>query len=287
MEARRHRACGAQVPVTSAPTRARAGRAQLNRRVAVMCTVLATCATVQERPEQGLRAPCRAAGVRKGRTMPTATATSLDMRGKTITTFIAYAAARRLAEMAQGQTLELLTDAGDAIDNDIRAWCRATEQELSSAARGDGTCRYTIAPPSSPPPPGRRLAAVISDPGLQELLSPLGFALAAALEGTVVSLYFQGPAVRVLAKGFTEKLHGPGRPFSRFARAGLAQAGHIAAQEKIGQLQTLGAHLYICGPSMQHFKVAKTDLAFGDVTIAEYLTFMEIMANADIHLFVQ
>jgi hypothetical protein len=38
---------------------------------------------------------------------------------------------------------------------------------------------------------------------------------------------------------------------------------------------------------MQHFKVANRDLAFGDVTIAEYLTFMEIMANADIHLFVQ
>ena len=105
--------------------------------------------------------------------MSTATSTSLDMRGKTITTFIAYAAARRLAEMAEGQTLELLTDAGDAIDNDIRAWCRATGQELASAERGDGTCRYMIAQPSSPPP-GRRLAAVISDPGLEELLSPLG-----------------------------------------------------------------------------------------------------------------
>ena len=38
---------------------------------------------------------------------------------------------------------------------------------------------------------------------------------------------------------------------------------------------------------MQHFNMAKTDLAFDDVTIAEYLTFMEIMANADIHVFVQ
>jgi predicted peroxiredoxin/TusA-related sulfurtransferase len=219
--------------------------------------------------------------------MSTATSTSLDMRGKTITTFIAYAAARRLAELAEGETLELLTDVSDAIDNDIRAWCRATGQDLASAEHGDGTCRYVIGKPSRPPRPGQRLAAVISDPGLEELLSPLGFALAAALEGTGVSLYFQGPAVRVLAKGFTEKLHGPGRPFSRFARAGLAKAGHIPAQEKIGQLQALGAHLYICGPSMQHFRVAKTDLAFDDVTIAEYLTFMEIMANADIHVFVQ
>jgi predicted peroxiredoxin/TusA-related sulfurtransferase len=218
--------------------------------------------------------------------MPIATSTSLDMRGKTITTFIAYGASRRLADLADGETLELLTDAGDDIDRDIHAWCRATGQDLVSAELNDRTGRYVI---TKQPPrlSGQRLAAVISDPGLEELLSPLGFALAAALEGVDVSLYFQGPAVRVLAKDFTEKLHGPSRPFSRFARAGLAKAGHIPAQEKIGQLRTLGAHLYACGPSMRHFKVAKADLAFDEVTIAEYLTFMEIMAGADIHVFVQ
>jgi len=144
--------------------------------------------------------------------MPTATSASLDLRGKTITTFIAYAAAWRLAGLAEGETLELLTDASDAIDNDIRAWCRASGQELASAGRSDGTCRYVIAKPSRPPRPGQRLAAVISDPGLEELLSPLGFALAAALEGTGVSLYFQGPAVRVLAKGFTESCTGRAGP---------------------------------------------------------------------------
>jgi dienelactone hydrolase len=66
--------------------------------------------------------------------------------------------------------------------------------------------------------------------------------------------------VRVLARRFTEHLHGPGRPFSRFARAGMARAGHIPAQEKLRQLQTLGAHLYACGRSMQHFNVANARL---------------------------
>jgi predicted peroxiredoxin len=107
------------------------------------------------------------------------------------------------------------------------------------------------------------------------------------LEGSDVSLYFQGPAVRVLARGFTEHLHGPGRPFSRFARAGLAKAGHIPAQDKLRQLQTLGGHLYACAGSMQHFKVARTDLAFNDVTVAEYLTFTEIMAGAEVNVFIQ
>ncbi len=212
--------------------------------------------------------------------------TSLDMRGRTITTFIAYEAHRRLADLTDGDTLELITAAAEDIDNDIRAWCRTTGKDLVAVERTATACRYVITKRPSRPS-GRRFAAVISDPGLEELLSPLAFSLAAALEGVDVSLYFQGPAVRVLTKGFTEKLHGVGRPFSRFARAGLDRAGHVAAQQKIRQLQALGAHLYLCGGSMSHFHVAKTDLAFDGVTIAEYLTFMEVMAGADIHLFVQ
>ncbi len=69
-------------------------------------------------------------------------------------------------------------------------------------------------------------------------------------------------------------------------RAGLTRAGHIPAQEKLRQLQALGAHLYACGPSMRHFKVAKADL-FDHVIIAEYLAFMETMAGADINVFIQ
>jgi predicted peroxiredoxin/TusA-related sulfurtransferase len=212
--------------------------------------------------------------------------TSLDLRGKSITTFIAYETARRLADLADGESLVLATDASDAIDNDMAAWCRCRGQELAVGKYPDGSRQYVI---TKRPlrATGKRFAAVISDAGLQQLLSPLGFALAAALEGSDVSLYFQGPAVRVLSKGFTEHLHGFNRPFSRFARAGLAKAGHSPAQEKVRQMQALGAHLYLCGPSMQHFKVAPSDLAFKDVTVAEYLTFMEAMAHADIHVFVQ
>lgn len=218
--------------------------------------------------------------------MPIATSAPLDLRGKSITTFIAYATLQRLTGLADGDSLELLTDADEGIDNDIRAWCRTRGQEITAAPRTDSSQRYTI---TKRPlrPSGKRYAAVISDPGLEELLSPLAFALAAALEGSDVSLYFQGPAVRVLAEGFTEHLHGPSRPFSRFARAGLVKAGHIPAQHKLRQLQALGAHLYACAGSMQHFKVAKTDLAFANVTIAEYLTFMETMAHADINVFLQ
>jgi predicted peroxiredoxin/TusA-related sulfurtransferase len=217
--------------------------------------------------------------------MTTTAPTSLDMRGRTITTFIAYQADRLLGELSAGQELELRTDIGEDIDSDIRAWCRTTGQELVSVDRAGTVCDYLIRKRDHRPG-GKRVAMVISEPGLEKLLAPLGFALAAALEGSEVSLYFQGPAVRVLATGFVERLSGWNRPFSRFARAALVRAGHLPAQQKLAQLRTLGGHLYVCGPSMRQFRVTRSDLVFDDVTVAEYLTFMAVMAEADIQLLV-
>jgi len=58
--------------------------------------------------------------------------------------------------------------------------------------------------PTAPSPQQEQhhLAIVISKPGLEELLSPLGFALAGACAGWNVSIYFQGPAVSVLQTNF-------------------------------------------------------------------------------------
>lgn len=210
---------------------------------------------------------------------------SLALRGKTISTYVLYEIHAALGGISEGERVEAVTDAYPALDSDIRAWCRTSGNPLVDVV-GDGqTYRFTIEKGPGKPS-GRKLAAIISDDGLFELLSPLGFALAAALEGHDVVLYFQGPAVRILGKGFTAKMHGPGRPFSRFPRAGLARTGHLPPEEKIAQLQRLGARLYACGPSMDHYKVDPDNLAFPDITVASYPTFMEQMDSADIQLFV-
>lgn len=211
--------------------------------------------------------------------------TSLDLRGKTITTFILYEACHALQDLEPRDRIEVVTDAFAAIDPDIAAWCRATGNRLVDVAPTVDTRRYVIEKGVARPP-GHKLAAVISDDGLFELLSPLGFALGAALQGDHVSLYFLGPAVRVLRRGYVAKMHGPGRPFSRLPRAGLAKVGHIPPQDKITQLQELGAQLFACGPSMQHYKVDPADLAFENIVICEYLTFIEQMHDADINLFI-
>jgi TusA-related sulfurtransferase len=167
----------------------------------------------------------------RGTTMSVTTRTSLDMRGKSITTFIACETARRLADLTDGEALELLVDASDEIDNDLAAWCRCRGQELAVGRQTDGSRQHLIT--KSPlRATGKRFAAVISDAGLEELLSPLGFALAAALKGSDVWLYSQGPAVRVLAEGFTEHLQA--QPALQPLRPGRAHQGRPHSRPREG-----------------------------------------------------
>lgn len=211
---------------------------------------------------------------------PTATGTEMDRRGKSITTFVVFDAAEALSRLEPGDVLEVITDDFEPFEHDMAAWCRAVGNELLSSQRTSEGLRFVIRK-GTPPDERSSVAMVISSDGLEELLTPLGLALAAALEGSEVSLFFQGPAVRVLARDFRPKLTGWSRPFSRFAASGLAKAGHIPAQGKLRQLVRLGTQLYVCGPSMEHFKVRREDLIFDDLPIVEYLTFMAVMNRAD------
>ena len=192
----------------------------------------------------------------------------MDMRGKSITTYILYHVSRELAEQGEGDVLEILTDRSEAIENDMRAWCRMTGHTLLDASvQGEEQC-FRIKKEAIRQQIDGKVAVVVSNAGLEELLSPLGFALGAALSGAAVSVYLQGPAVRVLKRGFKAHLPGIMRVFSGFARKGMADTGHISAPEKLAQLRELGAKIYMCGPSMQHFKVRKDELIFDDVIVA-------------------
>ena len=60
-------------------------------------------------------------------------AQSIDMRGKTITTFVLYHAVVALRDMNEGETLEIAADDYEPIENDINAWCRTTGHTLVGA----------------------------------------------------------------------------------------------------------------------------------------------------------
>jgi predicted peroxiredoxin/TusA-related sulfurtransferase len=210
--------------------------------------------------------------------------TTVDVRGRKITTAIALAVHDRFAELPVGDEVELLTDAFPAIVPDLEAWCRTAGHELIRVSKNGESWQVRLRK-REPQRNDHRVAVVVSHDGLEELLSPLGFALAGALGGAEVAIYFQGPGVHVLAPGFRPRLRGWARPFSRFARAGLEKAGHVAPVEKLQQLQALGARLYACGPSLAHFRVDPDRLAFDGVVVCEYLTFMEVMQQADVQLY--
>jgi predicted peroxiredoxin/TusA-related sulfurtransferase len=213
-------------------------------------------------------------------------AAAVDGRGRSISTAILYEVVRTIRELSPGEIVGVRTDPLPAVDSDVRAWCRTTGHELVEVEEIEGARDYAIRKAAAVrPQPG--WAIVISNPGLEELLSPLGFALAAALAGSVVAIYFQGPAVRVLTRSFTEQLAGWQRPFSAFARRGLDKAGHPPPHQKLRQLEELGGRLYVCGPSMEHFKVAADDLVLPGVQIAAYPTFVEQMNRAGVQVFLQ
>jgi predicted peroxiredoxin/TusA-related sulfurtransferase len=216
----------------------------------------------------------------------TSDAEVVDGRGRSVSTAIIYEVVRSLRALDPGAVVRVRTDPLPAVDSDVRAWCRTTGHDLVDVEEAAGAREYLVRKTGEQrEQPG--WAIVISTPGLEELLSPLGFALGAALAGSRVAIYFQGPAVRVLTRSFSEKLPGGKRPFSAFARRGLDKAGHPPPHTKLRQLDDLGAQLYVCGPSMAHFRVTADDLFLPGIRIAAYPTFVEQMNKAGVQVFLQ
>jgi predicted peroxiredoxin/TusA-related sulfurtransferase len=218
--------------------------------------------------------------------MGTADAVFVDGRGRSVSTAIVYEVVRSLRALDPGAVITVRTDPLPAVDSDIRAWCRTTGHGLVDVEEAGDARDYRVRKAGQQwQQPG--WAIVISNPGLEELLSPLGFALGTALAGSPVAIYFQGPAVRVLTRSFSEKLPGWKRPFTAFARHGLDKAGHPPPHTKLRQLNDLGARIYVCGPSMKHFRVTADNLFLRGIEIAAYPTFVEQMNRAGVQVFLQ
>ncbi|MBC8442168.1 MAG: DsrE family protein [Deltaproteobacteria bacterium] len=212
--------------------------------------------------------------------------TPLDMTGKTITPFILFHAAKHLQSLEHGEVLIIRTDIFKAIESDINAWCRMSGHLLEKIETTKESQLYYVKK-GLPKSTQKSLAIIISTTSLEELLSPLGLALSAAISGRKVHLYFQGPGTRLLKKGYTASLDSFSMPFTGFAKSGLAKAGHLPAEKKIQQLKELGAIFYICGGSMDHFGVKEADLIFDDIIQAEYFTILEVMESSDVHIMLQ
>ena len=181
-----------------------------------------------------------------------------------------------LDSMPHGEVLSLKVDAGEAIDNDLRAWCEATGNHLIRVDDFGDTCVYHVEK-GVPVSVVHRMALVLSAADHRHIVTPLSLAQAAALEGVNVSIFFEGDAVSILTHRYVAD--GPHRWRRRLGRAARAEA-----HQQVGQIHALGGDLYACDRAMTGHGLTRADLAFDGVTRAEYLTFLPIMEEADIQL---
>ena len=214
----------------------------------------------------------------------------IDVRetGKKISVYPLVRVALEMKKLKDGDIVELYTDDYEGLRNDIRSWAELTGHGLEleeMVLLGEEYDHFFITKRSVTDSvvqqPVERLAIIISKDSLEDLISPLGFALAGAVAGKKVSIFFQGPAVHVLKKGFKGQLSGWfSKPFSYFARRGMAAMGHEPPTTKLQQLQDLGAKFFACHPSMDVFGVKQSQIAYDNVSLCEYSTFLLEMHGA-------
>jgi predicted peroxiredoxin len=131
------------------------------------------------------------------------------------------------------------------------------------------------------------ITVVISTANLEHAVFPLEKAVAGAVLGMKVNVVFEGAGVRLLKRGYRSRLSGlVGGLFTPIVEQVMRrQIGWPLPQETIRMLQDLGAHFYVCGPSMFGYGVDKSELIVGDYTIGAVLTWADLLAHSDIHVF--
>jgi predicted peroxiredoxin len=201
--------------------------------------------------------------------------------GKNTSAFIINSLSIILDSAAIDDYLDFKVDKHDAIDNDLATWSQISGNKLILIERTELHQTYRVVKKKESLS-GKRLALMVSEEGKEELISPIGLAWAAALSGMDVDIYFQGPAVKVLDRGYEESFNRSDKIFNGAARNGLDEIGHISTREKIEELHRLGARFYVCEPSMNYFKIKRSRLFLTEITMTEHQIFMQIVADADI-----
>ena len=225
---------------------------------------------------------------------------TLDFRGSgvTISVYILQKIMVEMNRLEPCESLQVVTARYAALKEDLEAFGQLTghQVEIIPEISNEDFFRFVITKTAHQDDEGieeqpfnqKHLALIVSKDSLEELLTPLGFALTAALVGWKVSLFFQGPGVRVLHKQFRARLATWWmKPFSGMARNQLAATGHLPPSTKLAQMKEHGnVTFYACQPSMDHFGVPLAKTTFpDDIILCEYATILNVLQRADITLY--
>jgi predicted peroxiredoxin len=200
---------------------------------------------------------------------------------------VAYEIIKALRGQEVGAAVEVVTKDDKGILTDVGTWCEATGHELMAAQRhGDGLARVLVRK-REPRHNSRTMTVVMSTASLEHAVYPLDKALGAAVLGMGVHVVFEGAGVRLLERGYRPKLSGlVGALFtSMVERVMRDEIGWPPPQESILILEDLGARFYVCGPSMFGYDVREEDLIVRDYTIGAAVTWADLLARTDVHVF--
>ena len=211
----------------------------------------------------------------------------VDARGTWKPYQVAYEAIKAMRELDTGAQLEVLTKDDAGLLYDISTWCRATgHQVVVSEPIDDGAVRSLLRK-GQHRRSGRSMTVIVSTAGLAEVVYPLDKALAAAVLGMDVHVVFEGAGVRLLKRDYRAKLSGlVGAVFTPVVeRVMKREIGWPLPAESIAMLEDLGAHFYVCGPSLFGYGVHTEEIVVRDYTIGAVVTWADLLARTDIHVF--
>ncbi len=199
---------------------------------------------------------------------------------------VAYEVIGAMRGVPTGSVLEVLTKDEKGILQDLGAWCEATGNELVSS-RPEGELAHSLVRKGEPVANSHKMTVVISTASLDHVVYPLDKALAGMVLGMEVNVVFEGAGVRLVKRGYRPKLAGlVGGVFtSMVERVMRAEIGWPSPGRSIEVLEDLGAHFYICGPSMFGYGVKEEELAVKRCTIGAVVTWVDLLSRSDIHVF--
>jgi predicted peroxiredoxin/TusA-related sulfurtransferase len=210
----------------------------------------------------------------------------VDARGTWKPYRVTYEIIKALRGLDTGSAVEVITKDDKGLLNDLGVWCRAAGHELLEQQPGNGETR-TLIRKGEPVRSGRTMTVIMSTASLEHAVYPLDKALAGAVLGMDVNMVFEGAAVRLLKRGYRPRLSGlAGGVFTAMVeRVMRNEIGWPLPQESILTLEDLGAGFYVCGPSMFGYGVREEDLIIGKYTLGAVVTWADLLARSDIHIF--
>jgi predicted peroxiredoxin/TusA-related sulfurtransferase len=200
---------------------------------------------------------------------------------------VAYQAIKALRALETGATLEVISRDDPGLLTDLATWCEATGHQLMASERPAPGQALSLIRRGEPRRSGRSMTVIVSTASLEHVVYPLDKALAAAVLGMDVHVVFEGAGVRLLKRGYRSRLSGlAGKIFTAMVeRVMNKEIGWPLPAESIAILADLGARFYVCGPSMFGYGVRPEDLAITDYTVGAVVTWADLLARTDVHVF--